>query len=208
MTEQERLDLYTSIVPNERQLAIQQMPFYGFIHYSLNTFTGKEWGSVKESPATFNPKDQNTDEWCRAIKAAGMKGIVLTCKHHDGFCLWQTDTTEFSIKNSPYKNGRGDVVREVAESCKKYGLKFGVYLSPWDRNSKYYGTEKSQRVEEFEIYAGNDCVYHGTEIGFSKIAIFDRPVVTDSLTPIIKSSRKTPYINKIEVCKTGAYRVK
>lgn len=451
MTEQERLDLYTSIVPNERQLAIQQMPFYAFIHYGLNTFTGKEWGSGKERPATFNPKDQNTDEWCRTIKAAGMKGVVLTCKHHDGFCLWQTETTEFSIKNSPYKNGKGDVVREVSESCKKYGLKFGVYLSPWDRNSKYYGTdkyndfyiaqltelltnygeifmlwldgacgaskdnkpiqkydferiwstalklqpnivmsgcapdirwvgnesgrarksewnvvpkfqyelqniaancqddddikkfqkrcndvmiedigsreflkdynefmwypaevdvsiragwfyhpfsgfslkslnrlmkiyygsvgsncllilnippnrhgrfckrdiarlkemgemikresrclidsrykvlnnamkyeisfekqsvdrlrlsedtEKSQRVEEFEIYAGDGCVYRGTVIGFSKIAIFDRPVITDNLTLIIKSSRKTPYINKIEVCKTGAYRVK
>ena len=141
MNEDQRLDLYTSVVPNRRQLLIQNMPFYAFVHYSMNTFTGKEWGNGKESPRLFNPSNQDTDQWCEAIKAAGMKGVVLTCKHHDGFCLWQTETTEHSIKNSPYKNGKGDVVREVAESCKKYGLKFGVYLSPWDRNSELYGTE-------------------------------------------------------------------
>lgn len=140
MTDDERLKLYLSVVPNERQLAMEQMPFYAFIHYGMNTFTGREWGNGKESPSLFNPKNQDTDSWCRAIKAAGMKGVVLTCKHHDGFCLWQTETTEHSIKNSPYKNGKGDVVREVADSCKKYGLKFGVYLSPWDRNCKLYGS--------------------------------------------------------------------
>ena len=451
MTQEERINLYTSTVPNERQLSIQQMPFYAFIHYSINTFTGKEWGSGKENPSVFNPSNQNTDEWCKAIKSAGMKGVVLTCKHHDGFCLWQTKTTEHSIKNSPYKNGKGDIVKEVSDSCKKYGLKFGVYLSPWDRNSKYYATDKyndfyieqltellsnygeifmlwldgacgakkdgkpvqkydferiwstalklqpnivmsgcapdirwvgnesgrarksewngvpkfqyelqnfavncqddddikkfqkrcndvmiedigsreflknydefmwypaevdvsirtgwfyhplqsltvkslnhlmkiyygsvgsncllilnippnkkgrfakkdikrlneigkmlkkeddcvieseinafddylryeitfakqsvdrlrlsedttkSQRVESFEIYAKDKCVFKGTVIGFSKIAIFDEPVITDSLTLIIKESRNRPYINKAEVCKTGAYRIK
>ncbi len=141
MNEEERLELYTSIVPNERQLNIQKMPFYAFVHYSINTFTGKEWGTGKESPRLFNPKCQDTDSWCKAVKSAGMKGVVLTCKHHDGFCLWPTKTTDYSIKNSPYKNGRGDVVKEVSQSCKKYGLKFGVYLSPWDRNSKLYGTD-------------------------------------------------------------------
>lgn len=140
MTEQERLDLYTSIVPNRRQLLIQEMKYYAFVHYTVNTFTNKEWGNGKESEQVFNPTDQNTDQWCAAICDAGMKGVILTCKHHDGFCLWPTKTTEHSIKNSPYKNGKGDVVREVADSCKKYGLKFGVYLSPWDRNSKLYGT--------------------------------------------------------------------
>lgn len=140
MTEQERLDLYTSIVPNRRQLLIQEMKYYAFVHYTVNTFTNKEWGNGKESERVFNPTDQNTDQWCAAIRDAGMKGVILTCKHHDGFCLWPTKTTEHSIKNSPYKNGKGDVVREVADSCKKYGLKFGVYLSPWDRNSKLYGT--------------------------------------------------------------------
>ena len=139
--EQERIDLYTSIVPNERQLIIQDMKFYAFIHYGMNTFTGKEWGTGKEPEALFNPKRQNTDQWCEAIKSAGMKGVILTCKHHDGFCLWPTETTEHSIKNSPYKNGKGDIVREVSQSCKKYGLKFGVYLSPWDRNAECYGTD-------------------------------------------------------------------
>ena len=140
MTEQERLDLYTSIVPNRRQLLIQEMKYYAFVHYTVNTFTNKEWGNGKEPEQVFNPTDQNTDQWCAAIRDAGMKGVILTCKHHDGFCLWPTKTTEHSIKNSPYKNGKGDVVRDVADSCTKYGLKFGVYLSPWDRNSKLYGT--------------------------------------------------------------------
>ena len=450
MTENERINLYTSIVPNERQLKIQQMPFYAFIHYGLNTFTGNEWGKGKDSPSVFNPKNQDAEQWCKAIKSTGMKGVVLTCKHHDGFCLWQTKTTDYSIKNSPYKNGKGDVVREVSNACKKYGLKFGVYLSPWDRNSSLYGTPeyndfyieqltelltnygeifmlwldgacgakadgmpvqkydferiwstalklqpnivmsgcapdirwvgnesgkaresewnvvpkfqyelqniaancqqdsdfkkfqkrcqdvmiddmgsrdflanynefmwypaevdvsirtgwfyhpmqfltrkslrhlmkiyygsvggncllilnippnrkglfssgdvkvlnemgkwleienncviesnytpsedkmvynitfekqsvdrvrlaedttKSQRVEKFEIYAGTDCLYSGTVIGFSKIAIFEKPVVTDKLTLAVKQSRNEPYIEKIEVCKTGAYRL-
>lgn len=136
----DRIDLYTSIVPNRRQLIIQDMRYYAFIHYGMNTFTNREWGSGKESEKLFDPKKQNTDQWCEAIAAAGMKGVILTCKHHDGFCLWPTETTEHCIKNSPYKNGKGDVVREVSESCKKYELKFGVYLSPWDRNAKCYGT--------------------------------------------------------------------
>ncbi|MCM1543879.1 MAG: alpha-L-fucosidase [Ruminococcus sp.] len=451
MTEQNRIELYTSIVPNERQLMIQQMKYYAFVHYSVNTFTNKEWGSGKESPAVFNPKNQDTDQWCEAIKSAGMKGVVLTCKHHDGFCLWQTKTTEHCIRNSPYKNGKGDVVRELSQSCKKYGLKFGVYLSPWDRNCPLYGTDayndfyieqltelltnygeifmlwldgacgsdadgkpkqkydferiwstalklqpnivlsdcapdvrwvgnesgvaresewnvvpkfqyevqniengfqndadmkkfqkhskdvmmqdigsrkflanydsfiwypaevdvsirrgwfyhpretltmkslkrlmkiyygsvgsnsllilnippnrdgrfckkdvkrlkqigewlkkedecvidssytvsqdktefditfekqsvdrirfsedttKSQRIEKFSIYANGDCVYSGTVVGFSKIAVFEKPVVTDKLRLVIEQCRKEPYIEKIEVCKTGAYRVK
>lgn len=136
----DRIDLYTSIVPNRRQLIIQEMKYYAFIHYGVNTFTNREWGSGKEKESVFNPKKQDAEQWCRAIKDAGMKGVILTCKHHDGFCLWQTKTTEHSIKNSPYKNGRGDVVQEMSDACRKYGLKFGVYLSPWDRNAKCYGT--------------------------------------------------------------------
>ncbi|MCL2023515.1 MAG: alpha-L-fucosidase [Oscillospiraceae bacterium] len=137
-----RLALYTSILPNERQLIVQDMKFYAFVHYTVNTFTGREWGDGKEPPAIFNPRCQDTDQWCQAIAAAGMKGVIITAKHHDGFCLWQTETTEHSIKNSPYKNGKGDVLAELSGSCKKYGLKMGVYLSPWDRNSGHYGTEK------------------------------------------------------------------
>ena len=136
----DRIDLYTSIVPNRRQLIIQEMKYYAFVHYGINTFTNREWGSGRESESLFNPKKQDAMQWCSAVKDAGMKGIILTCKHHDGFCLWQTETTEHSIKNSPYKNGRGDVVKEVSDACRKYGLKFGVYLSPWDRNAKCYGT--------------------------------------------------------------------
>ncbi len=165
MTEQQRLQKYTSIVPNHRQLLIQDMKFYAFIHYTVNTFTGKEWGSGKEKPKIFNPKAQDTDQWARAIKNAGMKGIILTCKHHDGFCLWPTKTTEHNISNSPYKNGEGDVVKELSESCKKYGLKFGVYLSPWDRHSEYYATEKyndfyiEQLTELLTWYGEIFCVW-------------------------------------------------
>lgn len=137
-----RLQQYVSVVPSERQKAIQDMGFYAFIHYGMNTYTNKEWGDGKTPPSTFNPKKQNTDQWAAAIKEAGMQGVIITAKHHDGFCLWQTETTEYSVKNSPYKNGRGDVVKEVSDSCRKYDLKFGFYLSPWDRNSEYYGTDK------------------------------------------------------------------
>lgn len=136
----ENISLYIATVPSERQKTYQEMGFNVFFHYGTNTFTGKEWGDGKASPAIFNPKNQNTDQWIETAKAAGAKGVILTCKHHDGFCLWPTETTEYSVKNSPYKNGKGDVVREVSDSCRKYGLKFGIYLSPWDRNSEYYGT--------------------------------------------------------------------
>ncbi|MEG1551022.1 MAG: alpha-L-fucosidase, partial [Oscillospiraceae bacterium] len=142
----DRLDLYTSIVPSERQIEVQRDGFNVFIHYGLNTFTGKEWGDGKVPASMFNPTRQNTDQWVETIKNTGAKSIILTAKHHDGFCMWQTKTTDYSVKNSPYKNGKGDVVREVANSCKKYGMKFGVYLSPWDRNHKDYATPQYNDV--------------------------------------------------------------
>ena len=135
----QRLDKYLSIKPSIVQKRIQRENFNVFFHYGLNTFTGKEWGDGKVSPQEFNPTHQDTDQWIKTAKSAGAYGIILTCKHHDGFCLWQTATTTYSVASSPYKDGKGDVVKEVSESCKKYGLKFGIYLSPWDRNHPTYG---------------------------------------------------------------------
>ena len=140
MTLEERL---IQIRPSKRQLSHQAMEFYAFVHFTVNTFTDREWGAGKESPSIFNPKELDTDQWAQAIKSAGMTGLILTCKHHDGFCLWPSKYTEHTIAASPYKNGKGDIVAQAAASCKKYGLKFGVYLSPWDRNCPLYGQGKA-----------------------------------------------------------------
>jgi alpha-L-fucosidase len=125
--------------PSTRQLRWHEIEFYGFIHFTINTFTGKEWGYGDESPSLFNPTNFDAEQIAGTGAAAGMKGLILTCKHHDGFCLWPSKYTEHSVKNSPWRNGRGDVVKEIAAACRKYRLKFGIYLSPWDRNHKDYG---------------------------------------------------------------------
>ena len=127
-------------IPSERQRLWQEMEYYAFIHFNMNTFTNKEWGYGDELPSTFNPSELDTDQWARIIKDSGMRGIIITAKHHDGFSLWPSIYTEHSVKNSPWKNGKGDLIRDLAKSCKKYNLKLGIYLSPWDRNHKDYGS--------------------------------------------------------------------
>ena len=151
------------VIPSARQLRLQNMEFYAFVHFTVNTFTDREWGDGTEDPAVFNPVSLDPDQWVNAIKEAGMTGLILTCKHHDGFCLWPSRYTEHSVKNSPCKK---DVVKETAEACRRGGIRFGVYLSPWDRNQPLYGSGKpyddyfvNQLTELLTNYGEIFCVW-------------------------------------------------
>lgn len=157
-----------SVCPSENQLRWFNTEFYAFVHFSPNTYTGLEWGTGQEDPAIFNPSELDCDQWAYAIKSAGMKGLILTAKHHDGFCLWPSAYTEHSVKNSPCHR---DVVREASEACRRAGLKFGFYLSPWDRNSKLYGTPAyndyycNQLTELLTQYGDIFCVWFDNACG-------------------------------------------
>lgn len=148
--------------PTQRQLMWYETGFYAFIHFGMNTFTDREWGDGTEEEALFAPGRLDCEQWARTVSEAGMKGMILTAKHHDGFCLWPSKYTEHSVKNAPCSR---DVVMEAAKACKKYGLRFGIYLSPWDRNSKYYGTPEyndyycSQLEELLTGYGELFCIW-------------------------------------------------
>lgn len=156
-TEEQKVEMASRLIPSEKQLAWQDLELTAFLHFGMNTFTNREWGDGSEDPGQFNPKTLDTDQWVKALKDGGFKLVLLTAKHHDGFCLWPTATTGHSVASSPWLDGKGDVVKMLRNSCDKYGMKMGVYLSPWDRNAACYGSDayNDMFVEQLTELLGN-----------------------------------------------------
>ncbi|WP_268033289.1 alpha-L-fucosidase [Algoriphagus sp. PAP.12] len=154
-------------IPHERQIAWQDLEFYGFVHFNMNTFSDREWGFGDEKPEQFNPTELDARQWARIAKEAGMKQLIITAKHHDGFVLWPSEYTEHSVKNSPWRDGKGDLVREFVDACREYGLKVGIYYSPWDRNHPDYGKP------EYRTYMKNQLTELLTNYGEISEVWFD-----------------------------------
>ena len=134
------------VKPSRKQLEWQRMELTAFLHFTVNTFTNKEWGDGKENPAVFDPKECDPRQWAMILAQTGFKMAILTAKHHDGFCLWPSKYTEHTIKNSPWQNGEGDLVKEFCNACREYGIKPGLYVSPWDRHEKTYGDSEKYNI--------------------------------------------------------------
>lgn len=196
------------VCPTPRQLTWQKREVTALIHFGPNTFTAREWGSGTESPAVFNPSSLDCAQWVEAAQAFGAKSITMTCKHHDGFCLWPSEYTQHSVKNSPWKNGQGDVIRELSEACRKAGLGFGIYLSPADLNHPDYGFHsaryngevditKGQRVESFELTVtpegGDPRLIKGGTIGYIRIIRLGDAPIREMLLRI-KQTRAEPFL--------------
>ncbi|NGZ74620.1 alpha-L-fucosidase [Saccharibacillus alkalitolerans] len=151
------------IAPSPRQLSWQRLEFYGFIHFGMNTMTGREWGEGHEDPALFAPKSLDADDWIDTLKSSGMRAVILTCKHHDGFCLWPSRYSAHTVARAPWRDGKGDLVREVSDACRRHGLKFGVYLSPWDRTESSYG--EGAAYDDFYVNQLSELLTQYGEIG-------------------------------------------
>lgn len=178
----EKLDIISNIKPSKRQMEWQRMEFYAFIHFTVNTFTDNEWGNGDESEDIFNPVDLDCRQWAETAKKAGMKQIIITAKHHDGFCLWPSAYTKHSVKNCPWKDGNGDIVKELSRACSEFGLKLGIYLSPWDRYNQSYGTDSyndyfvNQLTELLTNYGEINCVWFDGACGegpYGKRQVYD-----------------------------------